>query len=107
MLDHRHPEINKIKSFLDKNLFHGHTAKQSSQPYILLPILFGCRGIWLLCSIVRYEMHFLASILYLSIKASVGQIFIHFLQLPQLSFSLISSAINISKNISDKNNHDP
>ena len=44
------------------NLFHGQTARQSSQPKIRLPkAVRSARGITPLCSIVRYEMQRRAS----------------------------------------------
>ena len=60
-----------------------------------------------MCSIVKYEIHFLESILYSSINAFVGQTIMQSLQLPQLSISSLSDSIFMGRKISLRNNHDP
>ena len=82
-------EALKDSSFdFEANLFQGQTARQSSHPNILFPILslylvFMCP----LCSIVKYDMHFLASKTPALENAFVGHISKHDEHDPQLSFS--------------------
>ena len=69
------------------NLFHGHTAKQSSQPKILFPmLLLNFFSILLLCSIVKYEIHFLGSRIKDLTIAPVGHASLHFSHVPQNIF---------------------
>ena len=57
--------LNWISFVFFAYLFHGQTAKQSSQPNILLPMAdLNSYGITFLCSIVKYEIHFEASNLF-------------------------------------------
>ena len=73
-----------FSSVLEENLFHGQIERQSSHPYTLFPIFFRkLSGKGPLCSIVKYDMHFLASITFSLSIASVGQTFIQSSQLPQ------------------------
>lgn len=75
--------------------FQGHAARQSSQPYIRLPIN-GRRssGIDPLCSIVRYEMQRVASSRYGAGNAAVGQAVRQREQDPQRSACGVSGGIS-------------
>ncbi len=90
------------------NLFQGHTARQSSQPYIRFPI-FGlkCSGTGLLLSIVRYEMQRRASSLYGFGNAFVGHTSRQEVHVPQLLISMLSSSILSVVNIDPIKNQLP
>ena len=68
-----------------RKFIQGHTSWQSSHPKILLPIAFlNCSGIAPRDSIVRYEIHLVASNIFGPTKALVGQASMQAEQLPQL-----------------------
>ena len=91
-----------------ENLFQGHTSWQSSHPKILLPIAFlNCSGIAPRDSIVRYEIHLVASNIFGPTKALVGQASMQAEQLPQLLVVGSSIGSGISVNSSPRKNQDP
>ena len=66
--------------------FHGHTSWQMSHPNTCRPIRsINSGAISPLCSMVRYEMHLVASILYGAINAPVGQASRHRVHVPHRS----------------------
>ena len=84
-----------------ENLFQGHTSWQISHPKIAsFRLIFNSLGISFLFSIVRYEMHLLASITWAEVIASVGHASIHLVHLPHLSFVIVSYSSSRSQIIS-------
>ena len=91
-----------------ENLFQGHTNWQSSQPNTLLPIaLRNSTGIASRDSIVRYEIHRVASNKFGLTKAFVGHASMQAEQLPQCSEVGSSIGRGMSVYSSPKKNHEP